>query len=53
MSVVLFTTFGKLNPKSGPVQELKAAETLHVDEGSQDKKLLEKKGEAGLSRAHG
>ena len=50
------------NPTSGPisVQELKAAEThilkwsqFHVDEDSLDKKLVAKKGEDGLLRAHG
>ena len=52
----------KINPKSGPisVQELKAAEThllkwgqFHVDEESLDKKLVAKKGEDGIFRAHG
>ena len=52
----------KMNPKSGPisVQELKAAEThllkwsqFHVNKGSLDKKLVAKKGEDGLLRAHG
>ena len=52
----------KLNPKSGPisVQELKAAEShllkwsqFQVDEESLDKKLMAKKGEDGLFRAHG
>ena len=50
------------NPTSGSisVQELKAAEThilkwsqFHVDEDSLDKKLVAKKGEDGLLRAHG
>ena len=52
----------KMNPKSGPisVQELKAAETyllkwsqFLVDEDSLDQKLVAKKGEDGLFRAHG
>ena len=51
-----------MNPKSGPilVQELKAAEThllkwsqFHVNEDSVDKKLVAKKDEDGLFRAHG
>ena len=52
----------KMNLKSGPilVQELKAAEThllkwsqFHVNEDSLDKKLVAKKDEDGLFRAHG
>ncbi|XP_068738865.1 uncharacterized protein [Montipora capricornis] len=52
----------KMNPKSGPisVQELKSAETqllkwsqFHINEDSLDKKLVAKKGEDGLLRAHG
>lgn len=51
-----------MNPKSGPisVSELKAAEArllkwsqFPVDEGRLDKKLVAKKGEDGLLRAHG
>lgn len=52
----------KMNPKSGPisVQELKAAEThllkwsqFYVNEDSLDKKLVAKKDEDSLFRAHG
>ena len=52
----------KMNPKSWPisVQELKSAETqllkwsqFHVEEDSLDKKLVAKKCEDGLLRAHG
>lgn len=52
----------KMNPKSGPISapELKAAEArllkwsqFPVDEGRLDKKLVAKKGEDGLLRAHG
>ena len=52
----------KMNPKSGPIsdQELKAAEThflkwsqFNINEDSLDKKLVGKKDEDGLFRAHG